>query len=445
MKKIIIKNNEVKNEILFIILILLLNINRFTAILSVLILFEYGRKSTEKSLKAIIYSFLISQLNTSLFDSNIGWMRTLLNLFFIINILFNKQSFKFIIRTRISLIMIIYCMYIIISSIFISWLPLVSIFKAIYFTSGFLAIFTSVMINKKRDLIYWMNIYFKVVSIINLILIVLPEGYSTNKVALNGIFMNPNSLGVVMVLAVSIFLYCDIKKIGKYNISFVVISSVEIFMSNSRTSIITLVLIILYYTLVLKPMTFEFDKRTIFKQLGIVSLVSSIVLTSLLIYKDDLNILISEKLLKGQSADNILYSREGQIDQFRKDFYSNKILGVGFGVDNANGRIQSFQLKLSYPVERGNIFFAILSETGILGFMIFLFLISYLFYYSKKNNNRKEFFYKMLFMISIVLISFGEMTFFSANSLGVIQWLFIALFTINFEKTRTNSENILKY
>ncbi len=435
MNRYIYKSSAMKNEVLFIIFILILNLNRITSILSIIILFFYGKRNIERSLKAIMYSFLISQLNTSIFSSNIGGLRTLLNLFLIINILLNKQILNNFKRNKVALIIIIFCIYIILSSIFVSWLPLVSIFKAIYFSSGFLAIFTSVRINRKKNLAYWINIYFKVIAIINLILMFFPQGYSTNKVALNGIFTNPNGFGIVMVLGCSIFLYSNIKDISKYNIVFAIISIIEIFMSNSRTSIITLLLILLYYFLILKPITFQYNSRVLFKNLGLGCLIVSILMISALIYKNNFKNLFAAKLLKGQTTDAILYSREGQIDKFKNDFYSNKLLGVGFGVDGANGRLQSFELKLSYPVERGNIVLAILSETGIIGMIIFGVLVLYLFYYAKKDNYTKEFSYKLIFMISIILISFGEMTFFSANSLGVVQWFFIALFANNNEVT----------
>lgn len=423
------KNKVIEKQILFIVFILFLNLNKITSILSIIILFLYGIANIERSLKAIMYSFLISQLNTSIFNSNIGELRTLLNLLLIINILLNKKTINNIKKNKISLIISIYCIYIIISSIFISWLPLVSIFKVIYFSTGFLAIFISVRINKTNNLVCWINRYFRVVTSINLILIFFPQGYSTNKVALNGIFANPNGLGIVTVLGCSIFLYSNIKDINRYNTIFIFISIIEIFMSDSRTSIITLVIILLYYFFILKPITFHYNSKELFKYLGLGCLISSVLIILVLVYKNNFTNLFTSKLLKGQTTDTILYSREGQINEFKNDFYSNKLFGVGFGVDGANGRIQSFELKLSYPVERGNIVLAILSETGIIGMIIFGVLIFYLFYYARKENNTKEYLYKLIFIIVIILISFGEMTFFSTNSLGVVQWFLIALFT----------------
>ena len=70
-------------------------------------------------------------------------------------------------------------------------------------------------------------------------------GYSTNGTALNGIMGNPNGLGITLVLGLAIFLVSSKNKLN------ICLSFILIFLTNSRTSIITALVILGYYIIVL--------------------------------------------------------------------------------------------------------------------------------------------------------------------------------------------------
>lgn len=108
-------------------------------------------------------------------------------------------------------------------------------------------------------------------------------------------------------------------------------------------------------------------------------------------------------------------------------------MGVWFGGDNAEGRDKSNELLLSYTVEGGNIILAILAEIGVGGMVIFTLLILSCVYQNKINNSKSIATYKQFLLVASLLISFGEMTFFLGNSLGVMQWLFLGIYSNGIE------------
>lgn len=423
-------NETFKKEFLFVITLLLLNLNSKLSYISIIVLFFLGIKDIKNSVKAIIYSFIISQLNPAIFSSSIGSLRTILNLIFILKILLNKRVLNKIKESIISVILLIYLFYITITAIYVSWLPVVSIFKGSYFVLGFLAIYLSTILYKEYNWIDWLGNYFKIFLILNIPFIFLPQGYSINGSALNGIMANPNGLGIVLAMGLSIFIYLDSRRNNnKINIF---LSFGMILLTNSRTSILTAIILIVY-CIVTKLLIQVRLKKRMYNKKCLVKLSCLLFIAVTLVafypkYINNLNNMINEKILKGQESDEILKSRNGQIETFLSDYNKNKLLGVGFGVDGKENIKKNYSLKLSYPIERGNIILAILAETGNIGFSIFLTLLIVLIYYSFKNNSLEKFLYINLLFISSLMISIGEMTFFSGNGLGVIQWLFLSIY-----------------
>ncbi|HII4420783.1 O-antigen ligase family protein [Clostridium perfringens] len=425
---------ELKKTTCFILVLLILNLNSKLSYVSIILLFFYGIKSNENSVKAIIYSFILSQLNTTLFSSDIGSLRTILNIFFIIKLIFSKEGIEELGKSFITIILIVYTFFITIAAFYVSWLPLVSIFKGIYFTMGFLAIYIAVSINKDKNWILWISNYFKVFLIINLPFIFLPQGYSANGTALNGIIANPNGLGIILTLGLAIFLY------SKSSNVLVALSIICIFLTNSRTSIITTILILLYYIFIHQIFILKYGTKKFFKKLSLICFLIALLIGLSNLYMNPMLNLINKKIMKGQEQGEVLKSRENQLESFYRDFNKNKIIGVGFGVDGKELFKQEYSFKLSYPVERGNILLAILAETGYVGLCIFILLILSLIYYSFKNNEKIErFLFSNLLLISALMISLGEMTFFSGNSLGVIQWFFLSLYALG--KVREEDED----
>lgn len=188
-------------------MLLVLNLNSKLSILSIIILFIYGNKSLENSLKAIIYSFLFSQLNSSIFHSSIGELRLTMNLYFIGKIAINLIIVKRILKSITSAVCGIYLLFNIISAMIVSWLPFVSIFKGVYFTTGFLSIFLCAKVCSEERIIMWIRKYFITIISINSILMIIPVGYSRNGAALNGMVANTNGLGIITVMGVALILY----------------------------------------------------------------------------------------------------------------------------------------------------------------------------------------------------------------------------------------------
>ncbi|EGT3617651.1 hypothetical protein FHH43_15705 [Clostridium perfringens] len=346
-------------------------------------------------------------------------------------LILSREGIKELQKTFISVVLIIYAFFITYTALYVSWLPIVSIFKGIYFTMGFLAIYIGISINKNTNWTEWICNYFKVFLIFNIPFVFLKQGYSTNGTALNGIIVNPNGLGIILTLGLAIFLYSS----GYFekNKFISLISIILIFLTNSRTSIITTVVIIIYYLTIQFIFIFRNKNKIIFKRLAYIFFIGAVLIGLNDFYMKPMTNLINEKLMKGQEKGEVLKSREGQLEDFYRDFNRNRFVGVGFGVDGKEFVEQDFTLKLSYPVERGNILLAVLAETGYIGLCIFILLILSLVYYSfKSKNNIEKFFVSNILLISALMVSLGEMTFFSGNGLGVIQWLFLSIYSINY-------------
>lgn len=417
---------EIKNEILLVIVLLILNLNSKLSLISILILYFYGRNNRKDSIKAIMYSFLLSQLNSSIFNSNISTLRTILNIYLMIKLLNNKKNIKYIKYSRVILILTIYCIYIVFIALLVSWLPLVSIFKGVYFTVGLSSILLGVATTSRYDWTKWTQRYFIMIISINTVFLLIPNSYLSNN-SFKGIFTNPNALGIFTVLGAAILLYSYTIQRYRYNIIFLLLAVIQVFLSNSRTSIITLIVLIIYFAIVIFVKILKSKGRKSMKYGIILCIVASLSVLILNMYSYDISKFIENKLRKG-NTENILYSRQGQLETFEKDFNSNQFIGVGFGVDNGNGNSRSLELMLSYPVERGNIILAVLSETGVVGLFIFISFIISLLYECKYRNSISKFINKILLIISVFSISFGEMTFFSGNSIGVLQWLILAIY-----------------
>lgn len=81
---------------------------------------------------------------------------------------------------------------------------------------------------------------------------------------------------------------------------------------------------------------------------------------------------------------------------------------------------RTYNFSFDYIVEPGNLLIAVLSFSGIIGFIIFLVFISKIILSNKKK-------FKILYFLpmSIFLINMGEMVFFSSNNIGI--WIYMML------------------
>ena len=104
-----------------------------------------------------------------------------------------------------------------------------------------------------------------------------------------------------------------------------------------------------------------------------------------------------------------------------ENFKGNKIFGIGFGISNSITHSQEIDyyngIPISASTEKANLPLAILEETGVLGFVSFVLLFSFV----SKRVGREKYLW-----IAIILSNFAEVTFFSFGSFGLLAGVIMA-------------------
>lgn len=313
--------------------------------------------------------------------------------------------------------LIIYSIYSILSSLFFSTLPTVASFKVISYMIPLIAIYIGVAYTYQK--INWIDWLYKLLIIIvisSLFIIKLPYGYSVNGHAFQGITNHPNLFGIYLVLFIAISLV-KLNYSNKYHFYYIfgiIMSIFFIILSESRTSLLSTFIILSLFIFLRKAK--QINKILLFFFLMLV------ILCYLSIVQDKFSF-VTEFLLKGQTQNNILYSREAQINGILSNFYRNPLFGSGFGVPVTDFR--TFKFSFEYIVEPGNLILSVFSYGGIFGALIFSIYIFRIFL-----SNLKNFKYQFYLPLSTLLVSMGEMVFFSTNNLGIILYMFIVMYSV---------------
>lgn len=308
---------------------------------------------------------------------------------------------------------VVYLVYSALSSFVFSNLPVVALMKIVSY--GF--IFIGIMIGihntiKGFDWIEWIYKQLLLIIVFSIPLIPLEVGYLRNGISFQGIINHPNLYGVVIVLFIAINIVK--MQLGKYKMPIIghllnIISFLLIWITNSRTSLISALVLISVYLL--------FSNVNILKKgLGLVF----ITLIGLFIVIDT-NILSELHLFLFKGSDDLLYSRAGQVSTLVDSFNSNPLFGTGFSVPRYPFR--SYIISTEFIVEPGNLLLSVLVYGGIIGFILFSIYMINIILYNKKN------FRKLFFLpLASIMISMGEMVFFSSNNIGPWLYIFIGLY-----------------
>jgi len=345
-------------------------------------------------------------------------------------LIFNFLKFNKVYRQKISYVVyatLIFFIYNVLSSFVYSTLPIVAAMKAFSFTMVFLGVLCGVLYTKdNQNWLNWLIDFFMIIIFISIVMMGIPIAYLANGISLQGVTNQPNMFGIVCSLALSLVLtrisYANYAKLLPLTIPVIFFA---VIMSKSRTSLISCVILIsVFYILKL------FKKISLFK-LSVFFLSAPIILVSFINIFD----FLQSFMYKGQSSDNLLYSREEQIKVLLFNFMENPLFGTGFSVPLLSNRYWGFNM--NFVVEPGNIIIAVLSFSGIIGFTIFL-MWTLSIYMSQKDFKTRN----IYLFISPYLISMGEMVFFSSNSIGVFCYMFLTLYIVIDEKDFINQKLI---
>ncbi|CEP91037.1 Lipid A core-O-antigen ligase and related enzymes [[Clostridium] sordellii] len=436
---IYINNQEsvIKTSINISIIILLNMIHPIISIIIYIGLIKYSIKGKVESLKALMISFTIYFLNPGIFKINTSIVSILRWIIFGVSIiiLFNNSK-KINFRKKWIFFFISWVMLTFIISILNSNLPLVSISKLFMFSLGFLSV--NIGINETIKIYNWKKWIFSYcisLQYLSLFLIVLPVGYFINGSGFQGIINHPNAFGIIMTVIISIFIYLktqdEFKCYNKLlNIS-IIISIIMILSSKSRTSMMgTGITITIFIIVWIK--NFLREKRISLKFMVWLTFFMTTGVIIVVLNYGAIKSEFKELIFKGNS-ENILYSSANVIKKQEKAIKNRPILGNGFGVEWDEDQEKSLMFSLSHTIEKRNLLLALISETGIIGTLMFtLFLIQY-----TGILIRNKLSYRDCLFVSTIMINFGEMVFFSGNGIGIFIWVVLAIYY-------NQSEEILK-
>ncbi|MCA0385968.1 MAG: O-antigen ligase family protein [Firmicutes bacterium] len=401
-------------------------INNVTLIISFvsLLFFLYQKEiGAIKILNLIVMRTIINPGIAISLDSlqNIKWVIVFICSFYLISG-YKKVSLKLKKKlNKVLFAVLLFGSYNMFSSFFFSTLPVVAIFKLI----SYIVVFIGVMIgvantNDKYNWLDWMYTLMKIIFITSIPYIGNNIGYLINGHAFQGITNQPNMFGILAALFIALIVTRI--QLKRFNGRFepLILISVMMYMlilSKSRTGFITAIITILFFLM--------FSNINMIKKIMALNLFGIITVLYAL-FDGELFNFFQQFLYKGQ--EDILFSRMNQVNELMYNFLKNPFFGSGFAVPVIPYR--SFAFSTEYIVEPGNLLLAVLSYGGIIGFVFFLNYIIQIYI-----SNKEMFKYFMFLPFTTIMISMGEMVFFSSNNIGI--WLYMALSIYIFDgKTR---------
>ena len=143
---------------------------------------------------------------------------------------------------------------------------------------------------------------------------------------------------------------------------------------------------------------------------------------------------------------SVQYSRKGQIDRSAENFSYNPGLGVGFGMTDrfgitAKGSRTFWGIPLSTESEMGFIFLAILGQTGLVGSILFLVFLFYLYEPIFSYGDPGW----IALSTTAFFVNFGETILFSSGGLGAFSWLIIGYAHLDSIRRRSENKILAKY
>jgi O-antigen ligase len=273
----------------------------------------------------------------------------------------------------------------------------------------------------KYNWLDWIFILFLLIFLYSIPLFNFSIGFLRTGTSFQGITNQPNMLGVIMVLFSSIiFSKLSVAKRKWYLWMILIFVFVQIYFTYSRTSMFSfliLLIVFLYFNL-------NIQKKFLYV------IIFGVFLLFISVFQINIYSQIIEYVYKGQ--DFILESRFNQVEDLIFNFRKNPIFGTGFSVPHVMQR--SYEFNFSYIVEPGNLILAVLSYGGLIGLILFIYAMLKIYLANKYNMH----IYIYVF-ISTLLVSMGELVFFSTNNIAILLYLQIAIYIVsnhNFIKRR---------
>ncbi len=315
------------------------------------------------------------------------------------------------------LVVLIFCflIYILLNTIFVSFIIDHSFLQFLQFVVLLLFTFISTNFKTLKEFKYIFdnifNLYIVVLGLSLLALAVPSISFARNGTGFQGITLHPNAYGIFFSAFTALTFVLYIYKNKIIYILFFVLSLTSLFLSQSRTSLLSILIGLSIYFLI----TPEFRRkmsRTMLIALPIICLV-------LISLYDKIIDFMYAFLLKGGSGsivESVERSRGTLIDAQIKNIQENTFFGIGFKVPSLKF-LKIIEDLNTIQYEKGNFFLACVEELGVVGLIFFIAIIIVLLF-NRYNYN------KMFSIIPLTLFAtvLGESTMFSIGGLGVLIW-----------------------
>lgn len=231
------------------------------------------------------------------------------------------------------------------------------------------------------------------------------------------------------------WLLCDmlfvVRRFSRLHMAIIALAPVVFFLTRSRTAMVSFVMVLfILFFYALGKVRMPSNVRSRVRQIFVVFFAALILGAAAAELKSQM---ISRWLRKKDDlvgdvrslSEAMTSSRMGKVEILMHDFHCNPLMGTGFQVsEDLPERYQIGRASLlSASVEKGNVFLTVLSETGLVGSVVFLaFLIQ--FY---TTCVRRQYMALLTLFTYFLAANMGEATFFSPTALGGILWMLVAV------------------
>jgi len=271
-------------------------------------------------------------------------------------------------------------------------------------------------------------------AVISLVFLKSGSGYKVNGTGFQGVLNHPQSFGVMLSIT-SAWLVARVltrKKFPWFSLITIFICLLLTLRTECRTAGLALLMATICASIIKliipKSFTYASEHNILTRRLAILS-VSCIIPLLILgtVFSESLRDYLLKRSNDSTNIVNIyMEARGGLIDTMLFNVKQHPYTGIGFGIasDPASMVVYYdpyFHLPVSAAIEKGVLPVAVLEETGIIGFIIFLVIISG-FIISATYNGLPQ----LLVLLTVLFTNLAEYTFFSPGGTGMLLILVIA-------------------
>jgi len=301
------------------------------------------------------------------------------------------------------------------SSMIQSSYPVTSLFKMISFALPFSAIIIGIeATHMECRWIDYFAAFFLLLFGISAVLIPFGHFRVTNE-DFQGVFNHVNMLGIISAVFIAAFLQSSLFRERKIIRTGIVVAVLVMeYLSMSRTGMFSAVTVLI---------TYYFTNAQPFSRKAAKLLFALLIILALyFIIGSAMQVSILDKaydFIWKNSKDSIFDSRMEILTQAQQRFQTHKLLGSGFMVPFYEG-IKDYSLKFDLIVEPSNLLWMLLSDTGIVGIILF----GVLFFNIVVHGKWK----RIHLLVGVFMVNMGEMVFFSSNNMSILLYFLIAVY-----------------